>query len=805
MALIAALRARCLRTLLASLVLILPLADAFGAGQSYTLEYDANGAPIGVTDALNQSTRWSLDSLGRPVAITDAAGVTATLQYNPLDAVIQASDFKGVATTYRRDAQGNPLHESSPDIGGRITRFDVMGQPSEIVDALGQLTRISRDALGRPVNVAFADGKSTTLVYDGPATGKGYLTSFTDRSGSTQYWRDSFRRVILKRQLLANGSTQRVNYSYQANGLPASITYPDGSTLGYRHDATGRLVQLEWNGQPLVTGIAWNPMGRPTGWRWAFVDPASGGLEARRRYDTAARLTGTEFASYVHDPAGRIVSLTQQLFGPADANPANSTIALAPVTWSVGYDRVNRITKFEAAGQTTSFSYDQNGNRVANTRTSNGVTTSRTYALVDGTNRQSGFTQSSGGTSTQVVYTHNENGDLVSDGLRTYSYDAEQRLSAVTTGATDSSPTTRYAHNALGQRVFKTEPLYPPAEGDEADAGFMQSLIAFFTRLWAPGASDAERLGTAFVYDEQGSLIAEVGMGGAHSSGSTQYIYLPTASGPMPIAAVINGALYAVHSDHLNTPRRLTNANGQAVWQWAYSAFGDEKPTIAKYRFADLDVTPNPGTTSVPAIVFNQRKPGQYADAESGLVHNGARYFCPACGRFTQVDPARLDGGWSPYEYLLNNPLSFIDDDGYAPKNPNSAEPLRIMPSAGGRNTVLPPSAQIPRIDLPVPFCPPAAKGSIWSSTKKLSSVENALGHWNKHKAEFPELANSKQYVEAAHSLAANPPGGALTKPRGAETLIYDQATNTFLVRGADGVPKTMFRPTDGINYWNKQ
>ena len=43
-----------------------------------------------------------------------------------------------------------------------------------------------------------------------------------------------------------------------------------------------------------------------------------------------------------------------------------------------------------------------------------------------------------------------------------------------------------------------------------------------------------KRLGTAFVYDEQGSLMAEVGMGGAHSTGSTQYIYLPTAGGPMP-------------------------------------------------------------------------------------------------------------------------------------------------------------------------------------------------------------------------------------------------------------------------------
>jgi uncharacterized protein RhaS with RHS repeats len=52
----------------------------------------------------------------------------------------------------------------------------------------------------------------------------------------------------------------------------------------------------------------------------------------------------------------------------------------------------------------------------------------------------------------------------------------------------------------------------------------------------------------------------------------------------MPIAAVINGQIYAVSSDHLNTPRRLTDSQGQAVWQWAYSAFGQENPTLATNR-----------------------------------------------------------------------------------------------------------------------------------------------------------------------------------------------------------------------------
>ncbi len=110
----------------------------------------------------------------------------------------------------------------------------------------------------------------------------------------------------------------------------------------------------------------------------------------------------------------------------------------------------------------------------------------------------------------------------------------------------------------------------------------------------------------------------------------------------MPIAAVINGATYAVHSDHLNTPRKLTNADGQAVWQWSYSAFGEDKPTLAKNRFANLEATPNPGTTSTSEVKFNLRYPGQYADEESGLFYNGFRTYSPAGGFYTQNDPIRI-------------------------------------------------------------------------------------------------------------------------------------------------------------------
>lgn len=711
-----------------------------GQNQTSTFGYDANGELTRSTNGLNQSTQYGLDNLRRVKAVTDAANASATLKYNALDAVTEAKDFKGVVTGYSRDAQGNATAESSADTGGASTQYDNLGLPSQITDALGQATTINRDLLGRPTNLVFADGKTTTLRYDLTPASKGYLSEVIDRSGTTEYTRDAFGRVVLKKQTLASGSVQQVSYSYNPNGTLASIGYPNGGgVLTHAYDSTGRLTGLSLNGNPLVTGIAWNPLGQPTAWTWALASPA---VSASRAYDTAGRLTATEFSSYVYDAAGRITSLTQSLYQPGDADPTHSTIANANVTWSVGYNAVGRITSFNATGNTAGFGYDANGNRSSSTRAVNGVSTSRTYAVGAASNRLTGFTQSiNGASNTSVTYGYNANGDLVNDGLRTYTYDAEGRLATATTGATDVSPTTRYAHNALGQRVFKTEPLYPPVQGDESNPGFMQSLIAFFTKLWSPATTQAEQLGYAYVYDEQGTLLAEVGSGGQNSAGQAQYVYLPTANGPMPIAAIVNGSTYAVHSDHLNTPRKLTDASGQAVWQWGYRAFGEDKPTLARNRFANLEVTANPGTTGVSEVKFNLRYPGQYADDESGLFYNGFRTYSPSTGRYTQGDPIGLDGGWNRFGYVGSNPLKFTDPRGlqvFAP-TPWGPMPLPIPlpgPNATGPDglPVSPPDISSPRprqispLDFTVPgMVQDLCKGiSNWMLSRKPSADTQA-------------------------------------------------------------------------------
>ena len=661
-----------------------------GPNEATSFAYDANGDLKTETNGLSQSTQYELDGLRRVETITDAANASATLYWNRFDAIKRATDFNGLTTWYNRDAWGGAISELSPDSGSSSTEYDALGLPVRVTDALGQATSIVRDALGRPTSLVFADGKTTTLRYDLSANSRGYVSEIIDRSGTTEYTRDAFGRITLKKQTLANGSFQQVSYAYNPNGTLASIGYPNGGTLSHVYDATGRLTGLNWNGNPLVSGIVWNPLGHPTAWTWAFTS-SNPKLAASRSYDTAGRLTSTEFSSYVYDVAGRITSLTQNLWQPGDTDPTHSNIANANFTWSVGYNSVGRITSFDASGNTAGFGYDANGNRSSSTRVLSGQTTNRTYMVGSSSNRLTGFTQTiNGASNTSVTYGYNANGDLLTDGLRSYTYDAESRLAAATTGATDVSPTTRYAHNALGQRVFKTEPLYPPTQGDEADPGFMASLIAFFTKLWSPGTTQAEQLGYAYTYDEQGTLIAEVGSGGTVSAGQSQYIYLPTANGPMPVAAVINGATYTIHSDHLNTPRKLSNADGQAVWQWGYSAFGEDKPTTARNRFANTETTPNPGTTNIAEVKFNLRYPGQYADDESGLFYNYFRSYDSRTGRYSQPDPIGLQGGWNRFGYVDANPLSNIDPRGLEPKyekppNPNKRPPPEHRIPSGER------------------------------------------------------------------------------------------------------------------------
>ena len=126
-----------------------------------------------------------------------------------------------------------------------------------------------------------------------------------------------------------------------------------------------------------------------------------------------------------------------------------------------------------------------------------------------------------------------------------------------------------------------------------------------------------------------------------------------------------NGRLFAIHTDHLGTPRLMTNDVNKPVWQWPYSAFGTTRPTgVLKATARPKNAKTNQPVMlkgTVPAQVLNLRDPGQYEDPETGLRDNINRMLSANTGRYTQSDPIGTRGGPNRFLYVGGNPLSFID------------------------------------------------------------------------------------------------------------------------------------------------
>jgi RHS repeat-associated protein len=119
---------------------------------------------------------------------------------------------------------------------------------------------------------------------------------------------------------------------------------------------------------------------------------------------------------------------------PASPLLLNTTIARTIV---YTYDNLSRLTEAGySTGESFAYSYDDRGNRIQ--QIINGQTTGYTY---DDANR---LTAVNGQT-----YSWDDNGNLLSDGARTYAYGTSNRLTSVISGAV----TTQFEYNGDGDRI----------------------------------------------------------------------------------------------------------------------------------------------------------------------------------------------------------------------------------------------------------------------------------------------------------------------------------------------------------------
>ena len=98
-----------------------------------------------------------------------------------------------------------------------------------------------------------------------------------------------------------------------------------------------------------------------------------------------------------------------------------------------------------------------------------------------------------------------------------------------------------------------------------------------------------------------------------------------------PVGVLKASAIYYVHTDHLNTPRAISDTSNTVIWRWDSDPFG----TTAANE--------DPDTNGV-TFTYILRFPGQYYDQESGLNYNYFREYDPVTGRYIESDPIGLAG-----------------------------------------------------------------------------------------------------------------------------------------------------------------
>jgi hypothetical protein len=92
-----------------------------------------------------------------------------------------------------------------------------------------------------------------------------------------------------------------------------------------------------------------------------------------------------------------------------------------------------------------------------------------------------------------------------------------------------------------------------------------------------------------------------------------------------------------------------------------------------------------------------------------------------------------------------------------------------------------------------------------WASSRKHSASEGARAQFERDGAQFG-AADVNDYAAKAHAFISHPPKGTLTLERkNGDVLLYDPKTNVFAVASRDGAPRTMFKPDQGMAYWEEQ
>jgi RHS repeat-associated protein len=508
--------------------------------RSQTYNYDdSDGFLRQVTDALNQTTKYEPDIVGRLLGVTDPSGATVAQQFDVDDklTLVTLPDNKPHQFKYADKGLSSLLELTTPpDVGiagkfklgagGVRYAFNDNNLPTLIERSDGETVAFDYDTAlrlqtlttsgvaltyeydnaGRVSTVHRTDGPSVALGFDGP------LLTSTEWTGP------------VKGKLTAD---------YDENFRLSQLTVNDASTVSFAYDDDGAVISASGNQQTLAltrdpqTGFVTDTaLGKVT------TTQAFNGFGELAQLDATFQGKANFSQALQRDELGRITQLDETI-----GNTQNTTLYT--------YDAAGRLETVTRGLDVTTYQYDDNGNRTAVLLNGN-ETAAATYDAQDRiishgdisfeqTNNGELLRRTQGSSALELTY----------DGLGNL-------LTAVSTNA-KATKTIDYTVDGFNRRVGK-------------------QVGGKFSRAW--------------LYRDDLRPVAEITDGGVFS----HFVYAGDAPGA-PDFMLRVGVPFRFVKDHLGSVRLVVNATtGVVAQRLDYDEFGnvaaDSAPGFQPFGYA---------------------------------------------------------------------------------------------------------------------------------------------------------------------------------------------------------------------------
>ncbi|MBX3270692.1 MAG: RHS repeat-associated core domain-containing protein [Sandaracinaceae bacterium] len=547
-----------------------------------------------------------LDAHWQTRRLVEPGGASTTYRYGAFGRLDRVDLPLGAFRAYTYDSLGlvHTVHDSS--IGVERFERDGFGEVFEVVRADGASTAVRRDGAGRVTRRASVDGVAR-FVYDTTASGMGLLGRSVAEDGTTEtYDYDGLGRL------------QHATRTVGALTMSAALSYDpaSGRLSGIRAGAgpgglgSGAGLRFGYRGGHL-TEVSSEELGGPI-WEALAYHPQGfvsrerypdGGLEVERDLDATDRRVGLR---------SRVQELDVML--DADGHVVSVADGLAPVVGAQAFE-------YDERGRLDRWSWP--------------------------------------GTAWETRYAYDDLGNVLRTESATLAYHPRTRQLSAVDGAPVAHDARGRVESSGGRRLtWRDSDLFDEVQEESSGANVRFAYTAGRERAgWSSSSGESSfELGSLYRRDVLPSGVRETfGVPG----GGRQVAELTSEDGrPLEVRYV--------HDDHLGSTAAVSEPSG-AVRRFWYSPFGRR-------------VDPSTGAFVDASSGFGEVRPrfaGHAADGQeaalgergAGFIHMLGREYDPVSGRMLTPDPmtpvSGEAGGWNAYAYVLNDPSTLVDPDGF--------------------------------------------------------------------------------------------------------------------------------------------